>query len=95
MSLPNQNTTNNAAAEPDGNNTDLRARQQLANSGIVEVRRSRFLSLVSRLTRSKRRPEADDGSEQHFHADRVEDVSSIFIGSYALFIDICVETHMI
>ena len=53
---------------------DHRARQ-LADSGIVEVRQSRFLSLVSRLLTRRRRPEADGDESEHFHADRVEDVS--------------------
>jgi len=58
-------------------NADLRA-QQLADSGIVEVRRSRFVSLVSRLAR-KRRPEADGDESEHFHADRVEDSVHVMI----------------
>lgn len=73
MSQPNPSAANNIAAEPEGN-TDLRARQ-LAEHGIVEVRRSRFLSLVSRLIR-RRRHEAEGDESEHFHAERVEDVSS-------------------
>ena len=68
-------------------NADLRARQ-LADSGIVEVRRSRFLMLVSRLTR-RSRPEAEGDESEHFHADRVEDVSSLIILERTHFLEMC------
>jgi len=77
MSHPN--ATNTAVAD---GTADHRARQ-LADVGIVEVRFSRFFSLVSRLTH-RRRLSAEDGSE-HFHADRIEDVSSYsFFGTPTL-----------
>jgi len=76
MSQPN--ATNTAAADGDSS-ADHRARQH-ADAGIVEVRFSRFFSLMSRLTH-RRRLSAEDGSE-HFHADRIEDVSSYsFVGT--------------
>lgn len=79
IAMSHPNATNTAVAD---GTADHRARQ-LADVGIVEVRFSRFFSLVSRLTH-RRRLSAEDGSE-HFHADRIEDVSSYsFFGTPTL-----------